>query len=121
MARAANASIAAGSSLTQDVFTGGSETLTVIGVVGNAANAAGAAGDVVISVQPFLDDAVRQDQTPTLADVLLPSIETGVAVLANSRAQQLVRFRVSGINRVRIFIKNNNAAAKPVEADFGLG
>jgi hypothetical protein len=52
---------------------------------------------------------------------LVPATDTGVAVLANSRAQQIVRFRVAGIRKVRIFVKNNNAATKPVEADYHLG
>jgi hypothetical protein len=120
MARAVSTGIATGASLTEDVALGGVEWLTVIGVVGNAASAAGASGDVGITVQPYLEDAVGT-ATPTLADVLVPATDTGVAVLANSRAQQIVRFRVAGIRKVRIFVKNNNAATKPVEADYHLG
>lgn len=120
-ASAAGADIAAAGSLTQDVALGGSEFLTVIGVVGSAGNAAGASGDVVISVQPYLDDEKSDSSGGTLADVLLPALETGTAVLANSAAQQFMRFRVSGLRKVRINVKNNNIAAKPVIANFDLG
>jgi len=120
MARVSNSSVAAGTALTQDIQLGGSEWLAVVGVVGNAANAATAAGDVIIWAQPYLDDAVNNN-LPTLADITMFPDATNVAVLANSRAQHLVRFRVAGLRKVRIFVKNNNAAAKPVEANYDLG
>jgi hypothetical protein len=118
-ASAAGADVATGASLTQDVAVGGSETLTVVGVVGSVANAAGASTDVVISVQPYHDDEKSDSSAGTLADVLIPAIETGTAVLANSAAQQFARFRVSGLRKVRISVKNNNAASKPVVMTFG--
>jgi hypothetical protein len=120
-ASAAGADIAAGASLTQVVAVGGSEFLTVLGVVGSAANAAGASGDVTISVQPFMDDEKADASGGTLSDALIPALETGTAVLANSMAQQFMRFRVSGLRKVQISVKNNNVAAKPVIANFDLG
>jgi hypothetical protein len=91
MARKTSSSIAGGGTLTQDVVTGGSEFLTVIGVIGATATAS---GDVVISAQPMLDNPDGSDQNQTLADVLLPTLETGTAVLTNNKAQQIVRYRV---------------------------
>lgn len=120
-ASAVGADIAAGASLTQDVAVGGSEFLTVLGIVGSATNAAGASGDVVISVQPFMDDEKSDATGGTLSDAVMPALESGTAVLANSMAQQIVRYRVTGFRKVRISIKNNNAAAKPAIAIFDLG
>jgi hypothetical protein len=110
-ASAAGADIAAGASLTQDVNVGGSELLTVTGLVGSAASAAGAAGDVVVTVQPYMDDEKSDASGGTLSDALVPALETGAAVLASSKAQQVVRFRVAGFRKVRINVKNNNAGS----------
>jgi hypothetical protein len=120
-ASAAGADIAAGASLTQVVAVGGSEFLTVLGVVGAAGNAASASGDVVVSVQPFMDDEKSDSSGGTLSDALIPALETGTAVLANNAAQQFMRFRVTGLRKVQISVKNNNVAAKPVIANFDLG
>lgn len=115
-------SIATGSSLTVDMPVGGNEWLTVIGVVGTAASPAALAGDVAVTVQPFLQDAsTGAPDNSTLSDLVLAPIDTVAAVFANNRAQTLSRFRVAGLTRVRIFVKNNNAATKPVEADLNLG
>jgi hypothetical protein len=121
MAQKVSASVNAGATLTQDVAVGGSEFLVVTGRVGNAGSAATAAGDVVISVQPYMDDEKSDSSGGTLSDALAPALETGTAVLANSTAQQVVRYRVSGWRKVQVVVKNNNAAAKPVTIDFGIG
>jgi len=110
---------AAGGTMTQDVVVGGSEFLTVIGTLGPTA---AAAGDVSISVQPYLDNPNGADQGQTLSDATVPALETGTAVLANSKAQQVVRFRVSGMRKVQVVLKNNNATtALPGRVDFDLG
>jgi hypothetical protein len=98
MARKVSSSIAAGTTITQDVVTGGSEFLTIIGVIGPTATAS---GDVVITLQPYLDNPDGSDQSQTLADVLVPALESGAAVLTNNKAQQIVRYRVAGEHRSR--------------------
>jgi hypothetical protein len=109
---------AAGGTMTQDVATGGYEFLTVIGTLGPTA---AATGDISLSVQPFLDNPDGNDQNQTLADVLVPALETGTAVLANNKAQQIVRYRVAGIRKVRIVLKNANAStALPGRVDFDV-
>lgn len=119
MAKVSSNSVAAGSTLNQDVYTGASEWLTVIGIVGTAANAAGAAADVSVAVQPYLDDAGDTNTPgPTLAPLPLGAVDTVAAVLSSSRAWTLSRFRVAGLRKVQIQVKNANAAAKPVEIDF---
>jgi hypothetical protein len=115
MARTAFVSVAGGGGTgTQDVTTGGSEFLTVIGVIGPTATAL---ADVGVTVQPYLDDK----DSPTLSDALVPAVETGTGILANNKAQIVMRWRVSGIRKVRIFLKNNNVGALPGEIDFDLG
>lgn len=119
MARAANSSITAGSTLTQDVNVGGSEWLTILVQVGNAGNAAGAATDAVLSVQQYVDTSGGGNFA--VAPINIPTVESSAAVLVGSTAYVWARYRVSGITRVQIQAKNNNAAAKPVEIDFDLG
>lgn len=119
MAKTTSASVNAGSTLTQDVNTGGSEFLTVIAQVGNAGNAAGAAGDVVLTVQAYVDGDTK---TPfVLAPINVPTLESTAAVLVGSTAYVFQRYRVSGLAKVQLQAKNNNVAAKPVEIDFDLG
>jgi hypothetical protein len=121
------AGVATTATLNQDVFVGGTEYLTVIGVVGSVANAAGAAGDVSVQVFPYLDDLQSDLISPTngtlesLTALPLTAVDTVAAVLAGSRAQILSRYRVTGIRRVQIQVKNNNVATKPVEIDFNTG
>jgi hypothetical protein len=119
MARVASASVNAGATLNQDVNVGGSEFLTVLVQVGNSGSAAGAAGDSSVTVQQYVDPA--SGQTPVLAPINIPTLETSAAVLVGSTAYVWARYRVSGISRVQIQAKNNNAAAKPVEIDYDLG
>lgn len=121
MARVTSASVAPSGTLTQDVATGGSEFLTVTALVGTVAAAAGAAGDVTLTVSPYLDDATPAVPTGSVSALPLPSVESAAAVLVASRAVVFARYRVSGINRVQIAVKNNNVAAKPAEANFDLG
>jgi hypothetical protein len=106
--------------LNQDVQLGGSEFLTITAVVGTAASAATAAGDVVLTVAPYLDDATPAAPVGSVSPLPLPTLESAAAVLVASRAYVFARYRVAGINRVQIQVKNNNAAAKPVEANFDI-
>jgi hypothetical protein len=123
MGRVANASVATGATLNQDLDTGAEEWLTVIAVVGTAANAAGAAGDVSVNVLPYLDDSVSglQGAAKTLAPLNLPTADSIAAVLSSSRAYVLARYRISGISKVQIQAKNNNAGSKPVEINYTTG
>lgn len=122
MARVANATVLTTATLNQDVAVGGTEWLTVIAIVGTAAAAAGAAGDVSVSVLPYLDDQVAGTGPSLVPTTLaLPTTESVAAVLAASRAYVFIRVRVAGLSRVQIQAKNNNAATKPVEINFGLG
>lgn len=111
---------AAGGTLTQDVYTGASEWLLVIGILGPTA---AAAGDVSVSVQPYLDDhGDTNNPGPTLSDIPLGTDASSVAaVLANNKAQVLSRFRVAGLRKVRVTLKNNNATtALPGQLDFQM-
>lgn len=119
--KASTVDIAAGASLTQDVQLGGTEFLTVTALVGSAGNAAGAAGDVSVTVSPYLDDATPATPLGSVSPLPLPVLESAAAVLVASRAVIFARYRVSGISRVQIAVKNNNVAAKPAEANFDLG
>lgn len=122
MGRVANTNIAgAGGTLNQDLDTGAEEWLTVIAVVGSAANAASAAGDVSVNVLPYLDDATGPLGARTLSPLNLPTADAVAAVLSSSRAYILGRFRISGLSKVQIQAKNNNAAAKPVEINYFTG
>lgn len=109
--------IGAGATLTQDVVVGGSQFLTVIGIIGPTATAA---GDVSVQVFPFLDDPNGAGLEQTVTDLPLPTVDAVAAILASSKAQILGRYRVSGIRRVRISLKNNNVGALPGEIDFGI-
>lgn len=109
--------IAAGGTLTQDVVLGGSQFLTVIGIIGPTATGA---ADVSVQVFPFLDDPNGAGVEQTVTDLPLPTVDSVAAVLANNKAQILARYRVSGIRRVRIALKNNNVGALAGEIDFGI-
>jgi hypothetical protein len=122
MARAVNAAVLTTASLTQDVVTAGKEWLAVTGIVGTAGSPAGAAGDVSMVVLAYMDDATPAAPLGTLVPVTvpLPATDSIAAVLASSRAWIFQRIRVAGIRMVQIQVKNNNAATKPVEANFDL-
>lgn len=127
------ASLAAAATTTQDVVVGGSEYLTVIALIGPTATAL---GDAILTVQPYRDD--KPDPTtypgsvgpssgtstgsgPTLAPISLPALDTVANVLVGNIAYAFSRFRVAGLHRVQIQLKNNNVAALPAEIDFDLG
>jgi len=114
---------AAGGTMTQDVHVAGEDFLTVIAQIGPTATAA---GDVSVTVTPFLADLESTDHGggPTLApaamvltqDTTAPGI---AAALAAGVASVMVRVRVTGIDKVRITLKNNNATtALPGRLDF---
>ena len=107
--------VASGALFTHDLPIGGVEWLTIIGAV----LAAGAAADVSTNVVPYTDDA---DASPgLLTGLLLPVDSTAAAVLTNGVAYIMNRYKVSGIRKVQIQVKNNNVAAKSVELDYFTG
>lgn len=133
MARNAVASQGAGTTATQDVNVGGSEFLTILALVGPTATAA---GDVVLGVQPYRQDkedpttypgstgpstGTNQGSGPTIAPINLPTLETSAAVLVGGVAYVWSRYRVAGMHRVQIQVKNNNIAALPLEFNYDLG
>ena len=114
---------AAGGTLVQDVRVEGEDQLTVIADLGPTATAA---GDVNLTIQPFLTDLEATDHNggPQLADAGLDLVQTTIypgvaAYLASGHARVMVRVQVSGFDKVRIVLKNNNATtALPGRIDF---
>jgi hypothetical protein len=118
MARVAQASVATGVSLNQDVVVGGVDYLTILAIAGSAGTPAAAAGDITIVVHPYTDDAANP---AAVNPVSLPVLDTSNNLLQGGQASLLNRFRVTGLHKVQIVARNNNAGSLPVEINFDLG
>lgn len=95
----------------------GSEWLTVIGKLGSAGTPAGAVTDINVFVNPYLED----DSQPTnIAGVGLSAdaTTTSAAVVAGV-IWQVRRFRLGGVQKVKISLQNANAStALPGQFDW---
>jgi hypothetical protein len=101
--RITGVSLGTGVSTTYDVEVSGSDFLTVQGDLTGAA-----LGDLVMTVQPFEEDGV------TLSSVVLTPIAASspANIFAGGHAYGIQKYDVTGIGRVRVFWKNNNAGTQ---------
>lgn len=118
---------AAGGTFTQDIFPGSEDFLTVIADIGPTA---AAAADIGVKVIPYLGYVASIDEGSepnTVADAGLALVQStndpGVAAyLVGGHARVMVRVRVSGIEKLRIVVTNNNATtALPARIDWFYG
>jgi hypothetical protein len=121
---ALGASVAhSGGTLVQDVDVSHEDELTVIATLGPTATAA---GDVSVQVVPFLTDLESTDHGngPTLADTGLDLVQTTIdpgvaAYLKTGVARVMVRVHVTGFEKVRLVLTNNNTSTNlPGRLDF---
>lgn len=105
---AANQSIGAGATITMDAPVGGADWVTL-----EASMSAGAAGDLTVSCMPY-------DQFGNLMPTTLPPVTgTGYAgTLTGAKTYLLQKYDVQGIDKVQFQIKNNNAAAQQLSANW---
>ena len=89
-----------------DLVTAGYQWLTCFAKLGNATTPAGAAGDVGLGVSAYEDDGVTQTIVWMTNDlnVANASLNSGIAYIGR-------RYNLAGIDKVRIFLQNNNAGA----------
>jgi|SRR5215471_4364220 len=103
-----NPTLATAASQTIDVEVAGVARLTVLGDLTGAA-----IGDLAVTVQPYFGDNV------TLEGVVLSPMYTPPAnVLSGGHVSSYAEYDVTGLGRVRIFAKNNNAATQALKVSW---
>lgn len=105
---AANAPIGAGATVTMDAAVGGADWVTL-----EASMTGGVAGDLTVTCLPY-------DSFGNLLPTSLPAVaNTGYASTFTSGKCYLVQqYNVQGIDRVQFQIKNNNAGAQTLSANW---
>jgi hypothetical protein len=98
--KAVNQSLATGASYTQDVNVGGWDDLSIAAIMTGAAN-----GDLVVSVFPIFPDG-------TVGAVSITPLQSTGPTYAAPNVQYTGNYDVSGYQKVRISVKNNNAATQ---------
>jgi hypothetical protein len=94
--------LAAGASTTLDVLCEGDSELTIMADMTGAAN-----GDLTVGVFPFEADGVT-----VMANVGLTAIRSGGPTFGTGAVQYNGTYDVSGVDKVRIVVRNNNAGAQ---------
>lgn len=99
----ANLAIAAAQTIGEDVITQDRSTLVVeVDMTG------GAVGDLTIAVQPYEAD------NATLMPIGVPQVQGVGPTLSGGHVYQYAQFDVTGVDRVRILVTNNNVAGQTI-------
>jgi hypothetical protein len=96
------AAILTGATNTTDLLCAGDSLLTVEVDMNGAANA-----DLAVTVVPF-----ETDGTTLLANAPLPAIRSSGPTFGGSTVNFTATYDVSGVDKVRIIVKNNNAGTQ---------
>jgi|SRR5215471_11244145 len=102
-----NPTLGAGLTQNVDVEVAGTSRFTVLGDLTGAA-----IGDLAVTVQPYFGDNV------TLEGVVLSPLQVVANVLAGGHVSSYAEYDVTGLGRVRILAKNNNAGAQALKVSW---